>query len=115
MAGNQEAGVVLPGLIAPFSLSILWSLFLRATYYQRSLLFGHCSIVWWNWLDLLIVLSGIVEQVVLPVLGSSLGGNVSLKGLRVLRLLRLLRVARGLKLLRILVQSDLSLDAAPSF
>ena len=90
-------------------------LVLRATYYQRSLLFGHCSIVWWNWLDLLIVLSGIVEQVVLPVLGSSLGGNVSLKGLRVLRLLRLLRVARGLKLLRILVQSDLSWTQHPAF
>ena len=99
------------GFLAFYTLELV----LRASYYQRGLIFGHCSTVWWNWLDLLIVLSGILEQVVLPLLGSSLGGTVSLKGLRVLRLLRLLRVARGLKLLRILVQSDLSWTQHPAF
>ena len=29
--------------------------------YESSLLFGHCSVVWWNWLDLVIVMSGLLE------------------------------------------------------
>ena len=88
-------------------------LLLKAFYYQRSLLFGQCSIVWWNWLDLIIVISGILEQVIFPCLGSS--GHLHLAGLRALRLLRLARVARGLKLLRYLVQSDLSWTQHPAF
>ena len=28
--------------------------------FERSLLCGHCSVVWWNWLDLVIVVSGLI-------------------------------------------------------
>ncbi|CAE7884733.1 CACNA1B [Symbiodinium microadriaticum] len=88
-------------------------LILKALYYQSGLLFGRCSTVWWNWLDLAIVVSGLLEQAVLPLLGS--GGHLNLTGLRALRLLRLARVARGLKLLRFLVESDLSWTQHPAF
>ncbi|CAE7245868.1 scn4ab, partial [Symbiodinium pilosum] len=83
-----------------------FELLLKVIYYQQNLFLGRCSTVWWNWLDVIIVISGLLEQLVLPSLGSS--GHLHLSGLRGLRLLRLARVARGLKLLRYLVQSDLS-------
>lgn len=88
-------------------------LILKALFYQQGLLFGRCSTVWWNWLDLVIVVSGLLEQAVLPLLGR--GGHLNLTGLRALRLLRLARVARGLKLLRFLVESDLSWTQHPAF
>jgi hypothetical protein len=52
------------------------------------------QVVWWNWLDLIIVLSGITEMI-LPLLGSG-HSPLHLSGLRGLRLLRLARLARGL-------------------
>ena len=54
------------------------------------------QVVWWNWLDLLIVLSGFAEML-LPFLVSG-PSPLHLSGLRGLRLLRLARVARGLTL-----------------
>ena len=54
------------------------------------------QVVWWNWLDLIIVLSGITE-LLLPLLVSG-HSPLHLSGLRGLRLLRLARVARGLTL-----------------
>jgi len=81
-------------------------LILKGFCYERSLLCGPCHVVWWNWLDLLIVLSGFAEML-LPLLVSG-HSPLHLSGLRGLRLLRLARIARGLKLLRIVVDSDLS-------
>jgi len=80
---------------------------LKAAYLQRHLLLGACGTVWWNWLDLLIVTSGIMDQWLMPLLGSH-GLGFSMSTLRVLRLLRLFRLARALKLLRVLFQQDLS-------
>eukprot|EP00435_Cladocopium_sp_Y103_P031144 s2849_g7.t2 len=97
-------------------------LILKGFCYERGLLCGHCHVVWWNWLDLIIVLSGITE-LILPFLVSG-HSPLHLSGLRGLRLLRLARLARGLmhgprwikgsgierfrKLLRYLFESDLS-------
>ncbi|CAL1146922.1 unnamed protein product [Cladocopium goreaui] len=81
-------------------------LILKGFCYESRLLCGHCHVVWWNWLDLIIVLSGITE-LILPLLVSG-HSPLHLSGLRGLRLLRLARLARGLKLLRYLCESDLS-------
>ena len=35
-------------------------LLFKALAFERSLLCGACSVVWWNWLDLVIVLSGLI-------------------------------------------------------
>lgn len=58
--------------------------------------FSGKKVVWWNWLDLLIVLSGFAEML-LPLLVSG-HSPLHLSGLRGLRLLRLARIARGLTL-----------------
>ena len=99
------------GFLAFYCIELL----LKAVYYQRELLFGPCSIVWWNWLDAVIVVSGIVEQVVLPMLGTSNQGGAPLNSLRALRVLRLARLARALKLLHFLLKSDLSWTQHPAF
>ena len=99
------------GFLAFYSLELC----LKALYYQGGLLYGRCTVVWWNWLDLLIVTSGVVEELVLPMLSRSDAGHAHLTGLRALRLLRLARLARALRLLHFLVESDLSWTQHPAF
>ncbi|CAJ1450894.1 unnamed protein product, partial [Effrenium voratum] len=90
-------------------------LVLKGAYFQKTLLCGKCSVVWWNWLDLIIVLSGVLEQTLVPLLGSSGSLPIHLSSLRCLRLLRLARVARALKLIKFLLRSDLSWTEHPAF
>ncbi|CAK0895146.1 unnamed protein product, partial [Prorocentrum cordatum] len=80
----------------------------KAAYYQRELLCGPVSVVWWNWMDMLIVVSGVTEQWVIPLLTFTgvPGVKLNLTMLRGLRFLRFLRVLRALKLVRVLVQGD---------
>jgi len=73
---------------------------LRGALHRKGLLIGRpCSEVWWNWLDLIVVVSGILEMYVEPILlsfpGMS-GGNIRemMKYFRMLRLLRLLRIVK---------------------
>eukprot|EP00930_Biecheleria_cincta_P016304 TRINITY_DN13310_c0_g2_i1.p1 TRINITY_DN13310_c0_g2~~TRINITY_DN13310_c0_g2_i1.p1 ORF type:complete len:656 (-),score=120.71 TRINITY_DN13310_c0_g2_i1:468-2390(-) len=87
---------------------------LKFAYYEKHLLIGSLSVVWWNWLDLVIVLSGVVDQWVMPLMDAQKIG-FDLSSLRCLRLLRLFRIARALKLLKILFQSDLSWTEDPRF
>ncbi|CAJ1413926.1 unnamed protein product [Effrenium voratum] len=89
-------------------------LVLKGAYFQKTLLWGKCSVVWWNWLDLIIVLSGVLEQTLLPLLGSG-SLPIHLSSLRCLRLLRLARVARALKLIKFVLRSDLSWTEHPAF
>lgn len=77
---------------------------LKASRFHQRLLIGRCSDVAWNWLDLLIVMGGVVDQWLKPAIlalngseNSNLGFNTS--GLRALRLLRALRALRVGKLL----------------
>jgi hypothetical protein len=75
-------------------------------YHRRNLFFGTISVVWWNWLDAGIVLSGVVDQWFLSLVRDYI--PVKLPGLSALRCLRLFRVLRFLKVLRALVQGDMS-------
>lgn len=94
---------------------------LKATLMYSQLLFGPVGEVWWNWLDVFIVTSGVLEQWVQPVLtavglvddDSGHGGGMSVAG--VLRLLRLARLARILKVARLFFESDLSWTEGPRF
>ncbi|CAK9065490.1 unnamed protein product [Durusdinium trenchii] len=60
-----------------------FELIVKGCCYESSLLFGHCSVVWWNWLDLVIVMSGLLE-LVMPLLVSG-SSPIHLSGLRGLR------------------------------
>eukprot|EP00930_Biecheleria_cincta_P073889 TRINITY_DN61149_c0_g1_i1.p1 TRINITY_DN61149_c0_g1~~TRINITY_DN61149_c0_g1_i1.p1 ORF type:complete len:673 (-),score=136.97 TRINITY_DN61149_c0_g1_i1:60-2078(-) len=80
---------------------------LKAMYLQKGLLIGNFYVVWWNWLDVTIVLSGILDQWAMPLVGHQ-GFGFGMTNLRCLRLLRLFRIARALKLLKFLLTSDLS-------
>lgn len=60
--------------------------------------------VWWNWLDLGIVGSGIVDQWIMPLIGNASGGGT----LAMLRLLRLFRILRFLKIIKAFLVADLS-------
>lgn len=85
---------------------------LKAVVLQSALLCGPLSIVWWNWLDLVIVVAGVAEMYVEPLLVATGllsergGGNLPI--LNFLRGLRLMRLARILKLVKAFWTSDLS-------
>ncbi|CAE8626638.1 unnamed protein product, partial [Polarella glacialis] len=79
---------------------------LHLLYHQSSFLIGPLARVWWNWLDLAIVASGLVEQFIIPLLGGGIQFNAS--SLRALRLLRVFRIARAAKALKHTWNSNLS-------
>lgn len=86
---------------------------MKFCYYQHFLWIGDLQTVWWNWLDLIIVVSGIVDQWVLPLIGDHIRFSVS--SLRCLRLLRLFRIFRALRLLKFLLKSDFSWTEGRAF
>jgi len=89
-----------------FLLFYIFELVLKASYYQGTFLRGPLSVVWWNWMDLIIVLVGMVDLWVLPLVeAESSTGPSYMSYLRILRLARLVRV---LKIVHIFLQSDLS-------
>mmetsp|Transcript_70238 Transcript_70238/g.196892 ORF Transcript_70238/g.196892 Transcript_70238/m.196892 type:complete len:558 (-) Transcript_70238:26-1699(-) len=97
-----------------------FELSVKFIYHRRNLFFGKISVVWWNWFDLGIVLSGVLDQWLVPlvlgaVTGSSGGLPISANALRTLRLLRLFRILRFLKLARAFLQGDASWLQSPAF
>jgi voltage-gated sodium channel len=83
---------------------------LKAYVLQSQLLIGPLGRVWWNWLDLLIVVAGVCEMYVMPALeatGVVSEGHGGAPFLNFLRGLRLVRLARILKLFMALWKSDL--------
>jgi len=91
---------------------------LKALLFQRELLLGPCGIVWWNWLDLIIVLVGIVDQWLQPLYSAlhpdAAGGNHS-QAVQIIKMLRIARLARILKTVRAFMQSDLAWTEGKNF
>jgi len=92
-------------------------LFLKTLLYRKRLLCGHIGTVWWNWLDLIVVFVGVLDQWVSPMVFAEMsatktkGGmskSSSSSALQMIRLLRLARLARMLKIVRVFLRSDLS-------
>lgn len=85
-------------------------LLMKSVYHQRCLFFGALSVVWWNWLDLCIVVSGILDEWLLPLVNSIHGMGLSFdsSGLRLLRALRLISVFRFLKIVKAFLTSNLA-------
>jgi len=97
--------------------AFLWfyiiELVLRFVYHQQQFLCGPPSVVWWNWLDTVIVASGIIDRWLLPMVVNNMEEVPNYIGY--LRVLRLARLARLLKLVRIFVQSDLDWAEGAAF
>eukprot|EP00811_Abedinium_folium_P006096 NODE_1560_length_2437_cov_16.032900.p1 GENE.NODE_1560_length_2437_cov_16.032900~~NODE_1560_length_2437_cov_16.032900.p1 ORF type:complete len:683 (+),score=154.93 NODE_1560_length_2437_cov_16.032900:96-2144(+) len=100
-----------------FLLFYVVELTLKALLYERGLLIGRFTVVWWNWLDLVIVVSGLFDQWLLPLFSQvsegaidseKRGGGHHAGVLRMLRLLRVIRVIRVVKIIRLFMKSDLS-------
>lgn len=91
----------------------VFELIVRAVYHQRNFFIGRPTVVCWNYMDLIIVMSGSLELLMSQISGS--GGTSHLSALRMLRLLRLFRVMRVLKLLKFFFESDLSWIEGPKF
>lgn len=78
----------------------------KAALWQWGLLIGKLNVVWWNWLDLIIVISGMAEMWVLPLLTDQSDGAIF--WVTLLRSLRLLRLLRFLKLIKTFLVADTS-------
>lgn len=103
-----------------FMVFYIGELFMKALLFQEGLLCGKLSVVWWNWLDLAIVVSGILDMYVQPILvhtgimgkeHSALLTSVS----KIMRFARLARLLRILKIVRVFCNSDLSFVAGDNF
>mmetsp|Transcript_139084 Transcript_139084/g.444209 ORF Transcript_139084/g.444209 Transcript_139084/m.444209 type:complete len:668 (-) Transcript_139084:236-2239(-) len=124
VAGNLLAMALAPSMqdhAAEFKAAdqvfLTWYVFelgVKTLYFQQHLYLGPLSRVWWNWLDLGIVVSGIVDQWLIPLLVGSGGAHFHASALRSLRMLRLFRLLRVLKLLRAFSE-DMSWADSPEF
>lgn len=90
-----------------FMVFYVMELLLKAIYFQKSLLCGPCGDVWWHWMDLVIVVTGVFDMWIMrPILG---GGNASSAScLSYLRALRLARLAKLLGYVYVFLMSDMS-------
>lgn len=90
---------------------------LKACLYRKALLFGEVAQVWWNWLDLIIVATGALEQWMVPAILWLAGGHgtSSLSPLKMLRFLRLFRICRLLKVLKVFASYDMHWVEEQSF
>merc|ERR1712136_504372 len=86
---------------------------LRAVYKRRQLLFGKCWDVWANWLDLFIVIVGVLDQWLLPLVAQST--NHSTLFSNTVRCLRLARLARLIKVLNACYKADVTWIRFPAF
>jgi len=96
-----------------FMVWYVFELTVKFVLHQRGLVCGKISVVWWNWLDLVIVVSGVVDMWLMPIILALAGvghetGAPNMSALRTLRLCRLFRVFRFLKLLKVFLHSDLA-------
>jgi len=101
-------------------LFLVWYVFellSKVVYHQKSLFLGAPTVVWWNWLDLSIVVSGVIDQWFMALLAFMNGGELAINTsyLRMLRALRLFRVMRFLKILKAFLKSDLDWTEGASF
>lgn len=88
-------------------------LILKARLHERTLLLGPAPVVCWNWIDLFIVCTGILDQWIMPVVLDGSKNDHHTGNLRVWRLLRMARLARLLKLVRRLISVDMSALEGP--
>mmetsp|Transcript_57649 Transcript_57649/g.137100 ORF Transcript_57649/g.137100 Transcript_57649/m.137100 type:complete len:678 (-) Transcript_57649:123-2156(-) len=88
---------------------------LKGLLYRGRLLFGPCRDVWGNWIDILVVIGGIGELWIIPLLTAGNAGSHAVPVMSLLRMLRLLRLARVLKIVKNFYIADLSWTESDTF
>lgn len=84
-------------------------LVLKALLFHCKLLCGPCCFVWWNWVDLLVVVAGILDHFVVPIgLHNGFLDKDNIQDLYFVRLVRCMRLLRALKIVHGLVTADLA-------
>jgi len=115
---RKQDGLLLKVLDHVFLSWYVTELTLKTLYHQQNLFIGRISVVWWNWLDLGIVIGGVANQWLMPIvmlLTSPGGGAVDSSFASVLQSLRLFRILRALKLLRAFFEGDMSWTQSAPF
>jgi len=79
----------------------------KAVLYQGRLLCGPPAVVWWNWLDLVIVVGGVVDEVC-TIMSAASGVKMDKHSpiVMALKYLRFLRLARIMKIVQIFIKTD---------
>jgi voltage-gated sodium channel len=93
LQSNLEVDVV----VLLNNLLLVWyvvELSLKYAHHRRSLFLGRLLAVTWNWFDLAIVISGIIDQWLSPLILGTSGHSNFLAPLRMLRLFRILRILK---------------------
>lgn len=101
-----------------FMLFYIAELTMKAILMHRTLLIGEFRVVWWNWLDAVIVFTGVLDMYLKPLLidfGLVHEGSHGPSVLSFLRMLRLARLARILKIVNVFLKSDLSWTESDQF
>jgi len=93
----------------------LMELTLKAILMQGKLLCGKLEVVWWNYLDIIIVVSGVVDMWVRPLFVLMHIMPEQRKGPSILSFLRMLRLSRVLKIIGVFLHADLSWAEGPTF
>lgn len=99
---------------------LVWYIFelgSRTAYHQKNLYLGKIHIVSWNWLDLMIVFGGILDQWLMAIVFvlSGSGPQGATTALGAIKFLRFLRVLRILKFVRALLERDAHWTESPPF
>lgn len=106
---TTHPGVSYPWVTSSILTFYVLELVLKAALWQNRFLWGPHETVFWHWLDLVIVLGGLLDSVVMPLFFAHSGT------LGMLSLLRGLRLMRLVKLVRNFVASDTSWTGQDSF
>jgi len=93
----------------------LIELTLKAILWQGKLLCGKLEVAWWNYLDIIIVVSGVVDMWLRPLLVMMHIMPEQRKGPSILSFLRMLRLSRVLKIIGVFLHADLSWAEGPIF
>merc|ERR1719161_3330275 len=89
-------------------------LLLRAALLQGRLLVGPLHAVWWNWLDVVVVITGVVDQWLMSLFAGQIpktpetNNSHRTSALQLVRMLRMARLARILKIVKIVWNADVS-------
>mmetsp|Transcript_107203 Transcript_107203/g.313478 ORF Transcript_107203/g.313478 Transcript_107203/m.313478 type:complete len:616 (-) Transcript_107203:170-2017(-) len=107
----EHLGPLLPILEQVFLTWYVFELGVKFCYHRCNLFFGNCSRVWWSWLDLSIVASGVLDQWLLPLVIPP----DKLSAMSFFAALRIFRVLRVLRLFKVFFSGDMSWTEKPPF
>eukprot|EP00927_Polykrikos_kofoidii_P065752 TRINITY_DN61468_c0_g1_i1.p1 TRINITY_DN61468_c0_g1~~TRINITY_DN61468_c0_g1_i1.p1 ORF type:complete len:705 (-),score=111.20 TRINITY_DN61468_c0_g1_i1:409-2523(-) len=105
---EYEQMLVFVLLNGAFLVFYIVELSLKALLFQWQLLFGPWATVCWNWVDVVVVCFGVIDQCIVHFFQTMDESTSHIGILRVGRLMRFLRLTRPLKLIKVILDADFS-------